>query len=56
MKLVRIESTWVNPEAVCRVECADANAEGFLTELVDMAGKRLFKTPPEEVARLLTEK
>jgi hypothetical protein len=53
MRFVKIDETYVNPENVCRVGPADPNGEGFLTELVDMAGKQLFKKFPNEVASLL---
>jgi hypothetical protein len=58
VKLVSFNSgdVLVNPESVCRVQRADPNAEGFLTELVDEGGKILLRDTMAEVAAKLHEK
>jgi hypothetical protein len=53
MELVEIEGVWLNPDAVCLVRAADANEQGWRTEVILQAGQQLFKQPPEAVASAL---
>jgi hypothetical protein len=53
VRLIKIEDTWVNPDAVTFVRHADENDEGFLTEVFAGGVTQLFRASPEIVANLL---
>lgn len=56
MKMVEIEGVWLNPDCVCIVRKTDHNGLGFQTEVIMESGMQMFRVPPEEVAKALSDK